>query len=118
MDFLSGLMGQSQIPQLEPAQVQALLSQSPSPFLLDVRTPEEYGEEHISGTVLIPLDNLAARINRIPKDKDIICICASGSRSSAAANFLSSRGYKVSNMRGGMHRWVHSGLPIKTGSAK
>ncbi len=118
MDFLSQLFGQSSVPQLDPAQVSALLEQSPKPYLLDVRSAGEYKQAHISGADLIPLDELSTKISRLPKEREIICVCASGSRSSAAARQLSGQGYKVSNMRGGMSRWMHAGLPVKAGMAK
>lgn len=118
MDFLSQLLGSSTISQLEPAQVSALITQSPKPYLLDVRTPGEYKQGHISGAELIPLDELSTKIKRLPKEREIICICESGSRSSVAARHLSEQGYKVSNLRGGMSRWIRAGLPIKTGMAK
>jgi rhodanese-related sulfurtransferase len=115
MDFLSHLFNRSTINQVEPAQVKGMISQSPRPFLLDVRTPAEYKQGHVSGAELIPLDELSAKMSRIPKDRDVICICESGSRSSVAARQLSSQGYKVSNMRGGMSRWIRAGLPVKQG---
>jgi len=118
MSFFSKLFGQPAIEQVEPAQVQALLSQSPRPFLLDVRSPDEYKQGHVAGAKLIPLPELSAKMNQIPKDQVVICICASGSRSGTAARQLSSQGYRVSNLRGGMSSWVRAGLPVKTGSAK
>jgi len=118
MDFLSQLFNRPAINQIEPAQVKTMLSQSPRPFLLDVRTPGEYKQGHVSGAELIPLNELSAKKGRIPKERDVICICASGSRSGAAARQLSSLGYKVSNMRGGMSRWTRDGLPVKTGMGK
>jgi rhodanese-related sulfurtransferase len=118
MDFLTQLFNQPAINQLDPAQVQSMLAQTPKPFLLDVRTPGEYKQGHVGGAELIPLDELPARMARIPKGREIICICESGSRSSAAARQLSAQGYKVSNLRGGMGRWLRSGLPVKSGTAK
>ncbi len=118
MDLLAQIFNRPAINQVEPTQVQELLAQAPRPYLLDVRTPEEYKQGHVSGAELIPLNELTAKQSRIPKDREVICICASGSRSSAAARQLSSQGYKVSNLRGGMNRWVHAGLPVKSGMAK
>jgi phage shock protein E len=106
------------IDQLEPAQVQEKIKHSPRPYLLDVRTPQEYRQEHISGAELIPLDELTSRVNRLPKEREIICICESGSRSIVAAHRLNSMGYKVSNMKGGMNRWTRAGLPTKSGPGK
>ena len=118
MDLFSNFFNRPAINQVDPADVQGMLSQTPRPFLLDVRTPDEYKQGHVVGAELIPLDELAAKKGRIPRERMVICICASGSRSSAAARQLNTLGYKVSNMRGGMSRWVHAGLPIKTGMAK
>lgn len=118
MDLLAQIFNRPAINQVEPAQVQEMLAGSHRPFLLDVRTPEEYKQGHVSGAELIPLNELDAKQSRIPKDRQVICICASGSRSGAATRQLSSQGYKVSNMRGGMHRWESAGLPVKSGMAK
>jgi len=113
MDFLSQFFKRPAITQVDPAQVKVMISQSPRPFLLDVRTPAEYKQGHVHGAELIPLNELSAKMSRIPKDRDVICICESGSRSSVAARQLSSQGYKVSNMRGGMSRWIRAGLSVK-----
>ena len=118
MDFLSQLFNRPAISQIDPAQVKTMLSQTPRPFLLDVRTPGEYKQGHASGAELIPLDELSAKKGRIPKERDVICICESGSRSGSAARQLSALGYKVSNMRGGMSRWIRDGLPVKSGMGK
>ena len=118
MDFLSQIFNFAGIPQLEPSQVQTMLNQPARPYLLDVRTPGEYKQGHVKGAELIPLNELPSNMNQLPKGREIICICESGSRSSAAARHLKAQGYKVSNMRGGMGHWVRTGLPVKTGLAK
>jgi rhodanese-related sulfurtransferase len=118
MGFFSQLIDQSGIQQLNPAQLQTMLLKSPRPFLLDVRTPQEYKEGHIQDAELIPLNELANQLNRIPKEREVICICQSGSRSSVAAQQLNSLGYKVSNLRGGMELWARAGLPVKMGMDK
>jgi len=117
MDLLSQFFNPAGIPQLEPSQVQTMISQSTRPYLLDVRTPGEYKQGHVKGAELIPLDELSSKMARLPKGREIICICESGNRSSIAARQLKTQGYKVSNMRGGMFHWVHAGLPVKTGLA-
>jgi rhodanese-related sulfurtransferase len=118
MDFITHLFGQPGITQLEPTQVEGMIAQNPRPLLLDVRTPGEYKEGHIQGAELIPLNELAQKAGRIPKNREVICICHSGNRSSSAARHLVELGYKVSNMRGGMARWERAGLPIKKGMSK
>ena len=50
-------------------------------FLLDVRTQEEWDDFHAPQATLIPLDELARRLNEIPKDELVVIICRSGNRS-------------------------------------
>ena len=84
-------------------------------FLLDVRTSREYEHDgHIPGSRLLPLNALNKRINEIPTDQTIICICRSGSRSKFAAEQLASAGYEnVINLSGGMFGWQMSRYPVQ-----
>lgn len=84
-------------------------------FVLDVRQPDEFREGHIAGAKLIPLNELPNRLNELPKDREVLCVCRSGARSSAAAGQLSRAGYTAINMQGGMIAWQQAGLPIKKG---
>ncbi len=118
MDLFSQIFGQSSAHMLDAVQASARLEQTPRPFLLDVRQPEEYKQGHISGAELIPLGELGQKMRRIPKDREVICVCHSGNRSSVAARQLAAAGYKVSNLRGGMISWERAGLPVKKGMAK
>ncbi|MCC7450845.1 MAG: rhodanese-like domain-containing protein [Anaerolineae bacterium] len=88
------------------------------PFLLDVRTPDEYRSGHIAGATLIPLNELRARIGELPKDGDILCVCRSGSRSGAAAQQIAAAGLTGINLSGGMNAWLRAGFPIKRGASK
>ncbi|RMG89423.1 MAG: rhodanese-like domain-containing protein [Candidatus Dadabacteria bacterium] len=82
-------------------------------FLLDVRTPGEYRRGHIPGAVLIPMNEVPARLREIPRDKKIVVVCASGARSAAVARFLDGRGYPwVANYTGGVFDWARAGLPL------
>lgn len=117
MSFLSRLFGPS-IPGMEATAVQAKLNEKPKPVVLDVREPSEYAAGHIAGSTLIPLHQLPSRINELPKDREIICVCASGSRSGSAARQLMKNGYTVLNLNGGMARWQRAGLPLKKGMGK
>jgi phage shock protein E len=113
--MLSRLFGPN-VPQMSAAQIQAKLDEKPAPILIDVRQPEEYRTGHISGAKLIPLGNLMKSIREIPHNREIICVCQSGSRSQAAAQQLIAAGYSVVNLRGGMDGWQRAGLQIKKGS--
>ena len=56
--------------------------------MIDVRTPLERKQSKIPGAQGIPLGELAQRWESLPKNKPIICQCASGNRSQQAASFL------------------------------
>ena len=86
-----------------------------APLLVDVRSPEEYKlDGHIENSRLLPLQMLFQRINELPKDKPIVCVCRSGSRSQVACEQLASQGFSdVTNLVGGMIDWHRNGLPSK-----
>lgn len=65
-------------------------------FVIDSRTPEEVAELGIfKNTVNIPLDQIAARMNEIPKDKKIYVHCSTGARADMAFQELKKAGYNV-----------------------
>lgn len=68
--------------------------------LLDVREPSEFERSHIKGFINIPLDDLAKRLQELPKDKTFIVSCFSGMRSYLAERLLKQHGYKVKNLDG------------------
>jgi rhodanese-related sulfurtransferase len=51
------------------------------PLVVDVRQAEEYRAGHIAGSRLIPLAELGKRINELPKDREIMCVCVGKSQS-------------------------------------
>jgi rhodanese-related sulfurtransferase len=86
------------------------------PLIVDVREPNEFAEERIEGSVLIPLSQFADRHGELPKDRPLVMQCHSGSRSSSATMFLLQRGWTdVRNLDGGIAAWMRDGLPIRTG---
>ncbi len=71
-------------------------------LLVDVRTPFEYKMEGtIEGAINIPVDHLRARLNEIPKNKEIYVFCAIGLRAYVACRILTQKGFKVKNLSGG-----------------
>lgn len=84
MGFLSNLFGPS-VPTITVAQLNEKLKFGKHPLVLDVRQPDEFRTGHITGAKLIPLNELHRKIKDLPKGREIVCICASGSRSISAA---------------------------------
>jgi rhodanese-related sulfurtransferase len=82
-------------------------------FLLDVRTPDEYRQAHLEGSVLIPMDQVERRLGEIPRDRPILVYCAVGSRSRTVARWLGRSGFRqVYNMKDGIVGWYRNGLPL------
>jgi len=85
--------------------------------LLDVRSEGEWQNGHAPGALHIPLQELSRRMREIPDNKPVICICASGNRSSMASYAIAKAGRKpVYNFSGGMGAWSGAGLPVKQGT--
>ncbi|TSK04608.1 MAG: rhodanese-like domain-containing protein [Geobacter sp.] len=97
-------------------QAQTVMAKNKKMFLLDVRTPDEFRQAHLKGSVLIPLGELNRRVQEIPRDRPVLVYCAVGARSATAASFLASKGYRdVYNMTDGIVGWYQNGLPLQLG---
>ena len=77
------------------------LKNKENPYILDVRTVEEYNLSHIDGAINIPLDELRENLEKLEKSKEIIVHCHSGLRSYLACRILQQKGYNVKNLIGG-----------------
>lgn len=105
MNFLRRLVRSATAPTITADEV-IEQQQADNPYvILDVRNPNEWEAGHIPGAVWIPLRFLAERYEELPKDKPIVCVCHSGSRSAFATELLTSNGYSAWNLIGGMKKW-------------
>lgn len=84
--------------------------------VVDVRQPDEYGEAHVPGVRLIPLDQVPDRVDEFPTDREVYIICRSGGRSAKAAEFLRARGVDAVNVAGGTLAWIEAGRPVERGA--
>lgn len=76
-------------------------------FLVDVRTPMEFAEGNVKGSVNIPLDQLTSQLSRFRDKKSIVVFCRSGSRSGMAKSILEQNGFK-NVINGGSWDSVHA----------
>ncbi len=83
-------------------------------LLVDVRTPDEYGEGFIEGAINIPLNELTLHLDMLPNlDQAIVVYCGSGHRSALAMTALNLLGYSnVRSMLSGVNAWTGAGLPL------
>jgi len=85
-------------------------------LIVDVREKDEVNElaYDVPNIINIPLSEFEDRFNEIPKNKDIVMVCRGGGRSLKTTYFLMNAGYEnVSNMSGGILKWVSKGFPTK-----
>jgi len=85
-------------------------------FVLDVREPSEWDSFHAPNTTLIPLGELASRVDELPKDQPIVVVCRSGNRSQEGRDILLAAGFtQVTSMDGGLNDWKAAGYPTVSG---
>jgi hydroxyacylglutathione hydrolase len=85
-------------------------------LVLDVRQRDEYETGHVPGAVHLHAGDLPERLAGLPRDADIMAICASGYRSSVAASLLRQAGFEhVSWVSGGVPAWDAAGYPLERG---
>jgi rhodanese-related sulfurtransferase len=98
MDVLSG--------EMDPVKLKKKRSGEKPPMVVDIREKAELAvEPAMLNAKNIPMSELMARIAEIPKDREVILVCASGSRSLVAQRFLSAKGFDVKSLAGGMAAW-------------
>lgn len=67
-------------------------------LVVDVRTLPEWNEGHGPEALLLPLDQLEARVSELPKDRTLLMVCRSGARSGHAAAWLRHQGFDARNL--------------------
>ncbi|MEI5906572.1 rhodanese-like domain-containing protein [Bacillus spongiae] len=87
-------------------EVELLVNQGKVVNIIDVREAHEVAMGRIPGSENIPLGLIEFRMHELDKSKEYVIVCQSGGRSSRAVNFLTSQGFNVVNMEGGMLSWT------------
>jgi len=84
--------------------------------VLDVRTAGEYETGHLQNAVLADWskqEDFVKKVQTLDKSKPVYTYCLVGGRSAAAAKWLTTKGYKVYNMNGGIAAWKRAGKPVE-----
>ena len=84
--------------------------------LIDVRTPEEYGEGHIANALNIDFfsDNFLENMENLDKEKPVVLYCKSGNRSNKSAQKLKESGFsKIYDVDGGITEWKNKGFDVQ-----
>jgi hydroxyacylglutathione hydrolase len=100
--------------QIEQLTVSDLATRPDGLVVLDVRGRSEWDEGHVPGATLIPLAELAERIDEVPVDRRVAVHCQSGNRAAIAVSLLEARGRReVAQVPGGFTAWLQAGLPVE-----
>ena len=96
----------------KPAEKTAAQPAKAKGIWIDVRTPEEFKEGHLTDAVNIPVDQIGARIGSVSPDKSapVNLYCRSGRRSEAALQELKKMGYTNVTNHGGYQDLLQKGL--------
>jgi adenylyltransferase/sulfurtransferase len=93
------------VPEIRVEELKKRLDAGEDLFLLDVRDEYEYEISNIGGQ-LIPLPELAKRVNELDVNLNIVTVCKMGARGVKAAQVLHNAGFPhVWNLTGGIHAW-------------
>ena len=104
-------------PNLSPSEARETIGKrtaDPGFVLLDVRTPEEFGEERIKGAVMVDYKSPSFRdeMTKLDRSKSYLVYCRTGHRTEGAAKVMRELGFKnVSVLAGGITKWKEAGFP-------
>jgi glyoxylase-like metal-dependent hydrolase (beta-lactamase superfamily II)/rhodanese-related sulfurtransferase len=83
------------------------LTESPKPFILDVRSEKEWQSGHLACSHNIPLTHLRQRMTEVPSDCPVVVHCEGGYRSAIGASLLAEAGRtNVHDLVGGIKAWI------------
>ncbi|MEY4361348.1 MAG: hypothetical protein RL391_654 [Actinomycetota bacterium] len=85
--------------------------------LIDVRETDEYESGHVPGAENWPLSSLTSDFATIGAASNLLVICRSGGRSANACEFLSQKGFTVTNVDGGTMAWAMAGRDLVEGAS-
>jgi rhodanese-related sulfurtransferase len=98
---------------ITPLQAKSLIETRADLQIVDVRSPEEFRQGALPGSVLIPFWDFMKGRYDLPKDKPLLLVCAVGGRSLAVGQLLSTKGYReIYNLKGGLDAWVEQRVPL------
>ncbi len=78
-----------------------------NPLILDIREQWEWDKCHFKDSILLPMGQIIANIDKLDKSKETAIICHHGIRSMQVAHYLDSIGFtSIINLRGGINAWA------------
>ena len=102
---------------LEPIPAAELVKRSKLGLVtvLDVRPAKEFAAGHLPGAINVPVEDLAKRLRKLPKGREVIAYCRGPYclLSVDAVALLRTKGFKARRLQDGFPEWKASGLPVE-----
>ena len=95
--------------------LEAYAAERASGTTVDVRERAEYAQAHVPGAVLMPMGQLASRLDELERSTRVHVICATGNRSKAMTDLLVAQGFDAVSVSGGTQAWIQSGRAVGAG---
>jgi glyoxylase-like metal-dependent hydrolase (beta-lactamase superfamily II) len=111
----ANIQGLRPAPRVTVEELRAALGGAAAPLVVDVRLPAEYYAVHLEPSLLLPLDQIVRRRNELPRDRELVLVCRTGSRARLAAAELG--GFRTRVLEGGLVAWQEAGHPVVEGRA-
>ena len=71
----SSPQSQDEVPRIAPSALKERLDAGDSLLVVDARSSDEYAAAHIPGAISVPLSDLEARMDELPRDQEIVFYC-------------------------------------------
>ncbi|MCC6457135.1 MAG: rhodanese-like domain-containing protein [Caldilineaceae bacterium] len=106
------------VPEITVEELQAALAQPEPPLVLDVREPHEWRLVRLVAARHLPMNDVPAQLDTLPRDRAVVVMCAHGSRSYDVAAWLIEQGIEASSLAGGVTEWARRGGPVAQGAVE
>jgi rhodanese-related sulfurtransferase len=103
------------VPEITVEQLAAALVEPEPPLVIDVREPYEWRLVRLAAARHLPMNEVPAQLDSIPRDRAVVVMCAHGSRSYSVAAWLIEQGIQASSLAGGITQWANRGGAVEQG---
>lgn len=88
--------------------------------VIDVRPEEEFRAAHLPGAISMPIETLVARIDQLPKRKEIVAYCRGPYcvMAADAIELLRARGFRAHRLEDGVSEWRARGWRVESEKTK
>jgi rhodanese-related sulfurtransferase len=103
------------VPEVTVEELREALAQTTPPLVLDVREPHEWRLVRMAAARHLPMNDVPDHLESLPRDRQVVVMCAHGSRSYSVAAWLIEQGVNASSLQGGITQWASRGGTIEQG---